>query len=86
MALMGRKTSGADGKTKLTQLLNGEAHGKLKVIKVDPSRPVRYVSVKHSGGTNFKGLRLLDEDEEYIVNVTWYKKGDGYTEAGTWTT
>ena len=56
----------------------------MKVIKVDPSRQIRYVSVKHSGGVNIKGLRLTDEDEEYIVNKSWYVKSDTYDDAGVW--
>ena len=56
------------------------------MIKVDPSREIRYVSIKHSNGTNIKGLRLLDEDEEYIVNKTWYARSEYFTDMGVWST
>ena len=45
-----KEATGEGARAKLVQFLNKEDHGKLKVIKVDPSRAIRYISVRHSDG------------------------------------
>ena len=53
---------------------------------MDPSRAIRYISVRHADGLQMKGLRLIDEDDEYIVNKMWYAKNSAYQEDGQWST
>ena len=43
----------------------------LKTVPVDPTRSVRKVSVKVVFGSCFKGLRLLDDYGDAIVNEIW---------------
>ena len=55
----------------------------MKSIRVDPERTIRWVSIKADGPWT-KGLRLIDELNETIVEETWYVGEDG--RSGDWTT
>ena len=52
----------------------------LTTIKVKQTKQIAAISMKTSGGFYFYGLRLLDEDNEYIVNREWDKN------LGEWST
>ena len=55
----------------------------MKSIRVDPERTIRWVSIKADGPWT-KGLRLIDDLNETIVEETWYVGEDG--RSGDWTT
>ena len=44
---------------------------KLKRVDIDPTRRVHAISVLAYQGRNFEGLRLYDENMEYILDLTW---------------
>ena len=81
-----KESVGEAARAKLVQFLKGqEDHGKLKVIKIDPSRPIRYISIRHINGLQIKGLRLIDDDDVPIVDNMWYAKNStNLQEEGQW--
>ena len=56
--------------------VHSESKADVKRIKVDPTRTIKQVSIL-SDGPWMKGLRLIDENDNDIVNETWFK-GDDY--------
>merc|ERR1712187_821203 len=58
--------------------------GAVKSISIDPSKQITAVSVK-ADGPWMKGLRLYDENGNYILNSTWYIGNVDNQNFGEWT-
>ena len=58
------------------QVKNNERH-LTSTIDIDYTRTIAKVSMKVVSGSYIAGLRLIDKDEEYIVNETWNQQFGG---------
>ena len=48
----------------------------LKTVKINPLRTVCYISWRFNG-VAYEGLRLYDESNSYVLNLTWHKAPTG---------
>ena len=46
-------------------------------ITIDTSRTIRYVSMRMYAVTKYGGIRLFDDQMDYIVDETWFSAGSG---------
>ena len=48
----------------------------MNTVTIDQAKPIRYISLQFNG-IAYEGLRLLDSEMNYILDLTWHLSPKG---------